>query len=97
MRIWRAVRSLSPLQGDLAAEPQVRRLLTGQKRVHFSVRKVSRDLRKRFPETADELCFEVRGTIRDVDRLKELYDLFAVALDELCRMGSAYQRTPRAS
>jgi hypothetical protein len=79
----------------LFANARIRRLLASQQNVHFSVRKVSKDLRPRFPDTADELCFEVRGTIKDLDRLKQLYDLFAVTLDELCRLGSAYQRAPR--
>jgi hypothetical protein len=36
----------------------------------------------------------VVGLIKDVDRLKHLYDLFAETLDELCRIGSAYQSDP---
>jgi len=29
-----------------------------------------------------------------VDRLKQLFDLFAETLDELCRLGSAYEKNP---
>jgi hypothetical protein len=33
----------------------------------------------------------VTGVIKDLDRLKALYELFAETLDGLCRMGSAYE------
>jgi hypothetical protein len=29
--------------------------------------------------------------IKDVERLKQLYELFAGILDELCRIGAAYE------
>lgn len=38
--------------------------------------------------------FLVTGVIKDVERLKRLFELFAETLDELCRMGSAYQHAP---
>jgi hypothetical protein len=40
-----------------------------------------------FPSNVDELYFQVTGVIKDVGRLKQLFDLFAETLDELCRMG----------
>lgn len=49
-----------------------------------------------FPNGVDELYFEVVGVIKDVERLKELFDLFSETLDELCRMGSAYENSPGA-
>ena len=36
--------------------------------------------------------FQVMGVIKDVDRLKSLFDLFAAVLDQLCRIGSAYKQ-----
>jgi hypothetical protein len=32
--------------------------------------------------------------IKDLERLKQLYELFAETLGELCRMGSAYESDP---
>jgi hypothetical protein len=62
------------------------------------------DLRARFdgsrkrepgsPADVDELCFHVPGVIEDIQRLKRLFDLFAVTLDQLCRVGSAYETAP---
>ena len=34
------------------------------------------------------------GVIKDVERLKTLFDLFAAVLDQLCQLGSAYKRDP---
>jgi hypothetical protein len=50
--------------------------------------------RSRFPDGVDELYFQVVGVIKDVERLKLLYELFSETLDELCRMGSASQQAP---
>ena len=48
----------------------------------------------KFPEDVDELHFQVVGVIKDVERLKALFDLFAAVLDQLCRIGSAYKQEP---
>jgi hypothetical protein len=34
------------------------------------------------------------GVIRDIERLKRLFELFAEVLDELCRIGSASANDP---
>lgn len=49
---------------------------------------------KHFPEGVDELYFTVTGVIKDVDRLKELYEIFAEVLRELCELGSASSEEP---
>ena len=45
----------------------------------------------------DELYFAVPGVIKDPDRLKGLYELFAETLDRLCAIGSAYERDPHVT
>jgi hypothetical protein len=47
-----------------------------------------------FPEDVDELSFQDVGVIKDVERLKALFDLFAAGLDQLCQIGSAYKQEP---
>jgi len=47
-----------------------------------------------FPPNVDELRFHVRHVIKDIDRLKLLFELFTETLDQLCRMGSAYEDAP---
>ena len=34
------------------------------------------------------------GVIKDVERLKHLFELFGLVLDQLCEIGSAYGRNP---
>jgi hypothetical protein len=48
-----------------------------------------------FPDGMNELYYQVTGTIKDVNRLKSLYDLFAETLNHLCHIGSAYENDPR--
>jgi len=36
----------------------------------------------------------VVGVVKDVARLKQLFELFAETLDQLCRIGSAYEKSP---
>ena len=47
-----------------------------------------------FPQGVDELQFIVVGTIKDVERLKLRFELFSETLDQLCRIGSAYEQAP---
>ena len=79
---------------QLFANDKLRGLIAGQKEVHFSVQDDEGWFGPSFPEGADELRFLVPGVIKDVERLTQLYELFAETLDELCRIGSAYQSDP---
>jgi hypothetical protein len=73
---------------------ELRRLLMAQPKVRFEVRDDEGWFGARFPDGVDELRFFVPGVIKDIDRLKQLYDLFAETLHQLCKMGSAYERDP---
>jgi hypothetical protein len=79
---------------QLFANPRIRELISGQKEISFSVKDDEGWFGPTFPEGVDELAFLVVGVIKDVERLKHLYELFAETLDELCRIGSAYQSAP---
>ena len=76
---------------QLFSNARIRELLSLQPEIHFTVKDDEGWFGTTFPEGVDELYFQVSGVIKDVDRLKLLYDLFAETLDELCRMGSAYE------
>jgi hypothetical protein len=78
----------------LFANQKIRELISAQPNIYFSVKDDDGVWRKSFPEGVDELYFQVAGVIKDVERLKLLYELFAETLDELCRMGSAYKQIP---
>lgn len=79
----------------LFSNENIRRLISAQPNIYFSVKDDEARLwGKNFPDGVDELYFKVIGVIKDIERLKLLYDLFSETLDELCRMGSAYQQSP---
>jgi hypothetical protein len=49
----------------------------------------------KFPQGVDELKFHTVGVIKDIERLQNLFDLFAATLNRLCRIGSAYEDDPK--
>jgi len=79
----------------LFANEKIRELITAQPDINFSVRDDDHKFwsGRNFPPGVDELHFQVTGVIKDVARLKLLFDLFSETLDELCRMGSAYEKS----
>lgn len=78
----------------LFADPVIRQLIEQQPKIHLTVKDNEGWLKKRFPDGVDELLFKVEGVIKDLDRLRALYDLFAGLLDRLCQIGSAYEEDP---
>ena len=80
----------------LFSNAKLRELISAQPDIHFCVKDDENRFRggQIFPPDVDELYFQVTGVIKDVERLKKLFDLFAETLDELCRMGSAYAKHP---
>lgn len=82
---------------ELFANPTIRDLIAKQPEIRFKVKDDEGWFGPAFPDGVDELCFAVPGVIKDVERLKLLYALFAETLDQLCRMGSAYKQPPNVS
>ena len=79
---------------SLLTNAKIRQLIQEQKDIHFEIKDDEGLFRKSFPEGVDMLYFQVVGVIKDKDRLKSLFDLFALVLDQLCRLGSAYETDP---
>jgi hypothetical protein len=80
--------------GKLFADAKLRALIQGQPKIRLEVKDSEGLFGPRFPEDVDELRFQVVGVIKDVERLKGLFNLFAAVLDRLCRIGSAYKQVP---
>ena len=83
----------------LFANARIRELIAAQPQIHFTVKEApgifTRDLFAEVPpENVNALEFLTIGVIKDKERLRLLFDLFAETLDELCRMGSAYKDAP---
>jgi hypothetical protein len=76
---------------DLFANARIRQMIQDQPEVRLEVKDSKGWSGPRFPDDVDELHFEVLGVMKDVERLKALFDLFAAVLDQLCRIGSAYK------
>ena len=78
----------------LFSKQKIRDLVAAQKDIHLAVKDDEGWFGTKFPEGVDELYFNVVGVIKDLDRLKLLYELFAETLQALCEMGSAYEDHP---
>ena len=79
----------------LFANARLRELISGQPAIRLEVKDDEGWFGARFPEGVDELRFTVVGVIRDVERLKKVFDLFAETLQQLCAIGSAYENDPQ--
>lgn len=73
---------------------KLRQLIAAQPQIHLTVKDNEGYWGVPFPADTDELCFHVCGVIKDVERLKLLFELFAEMLDQLCHIGSAYEDAP---
>ncbi|HEX3555870.1 MAG TPA: DUF3137 domain-containing protein [Thermoanaerobaculia bacterium] len=78
----------------LFANPEIRRLIQEQPQIRLELKDDEGYFCARFPEGVDELHFQVVGVIRDVERLKKLFDLFAEVLEEMHRLGFASDADP---
>jgi hypothetical protein len=79
---------------DLFANPQIRQKIKAQPNIRLDVKDSEGWFGPTFPEDVDELHFQVVGVIKDIERLKALFDLFAAVLNQLCQIGSAYKKEP---
>jgi len=76
------------------SDPGLRRLIAAQPQILLEVKDDEGWFGRQFPEGVDELSFQVVGVIRDIERLRQLFTLVAESLDQLCRIGSAYEQAP---
>jgi hypothetical protein len=78
----------------LLKDEAIRNLLKANPNVFFEVKDDEGYFGASFPEGVDELHLSAAGVIKDIDRLRGLYSLFALALNRLCHIGSAYEDDP---
>jgi len=83
-----------PKVRQLFGQARIRELIALQPHIEFAVKDDEGWFGPTFPEGVDELHFMALGPSKDLDQLKALFELFAAVLDELCRMGSAYETDP---
>lgn len=78
----------------LFSERHIRDLLMAQPAVHLTVKDDEGWFGADFPEGVDELYFSASGVIKEIARLRGLYELFGETLHKLCHIGSAYEDDP---
>ncbi|HKQ76238.1 MAG TPA: DUF3137 domain-containing protein [Blastocatellia bacterium] len=79
----------------LFANPSIRQLIEVQPEINLEIKDDEGWFGGHFPEGVDELHFQVVGVIKEVERLKLLYELYATILNYLCHIGSAYEDDPQ--
>lgn len=79
---------------QLFSNKSIRDLIQEQPKISLEIKDDEGFFSSHFPEGVDELYFQVAGVIKDIDILKELYELFAEVIKELCSMGSASAEDP---
>jgi hypothetical protein len=77
----------------LSHEP-LRAMITEQPNFHVQVKDDEGWFGAEFPKGVDELYFAIPGVIKDLDRLKSLFKIFALILHLLCHLDSAYENDP---
>ena len=77
------------------ADAELRHQLVLQPTLSFAVVDDEGWFGEKFPEGVDELRFQTVGVIKDLERLQQLFELFATTLNRLCHIGSAYEDDPK--
>ena len=73
----------------LCDSERLRALITAQPKLRLAIHDDDGWFGKKYPPTVDVLTFDVAEHIREVPRLKGIYDVFAEALDRLSEIGIA--------
>ena len=79
---------------ELLADPQLKDLMNRQPRISLEIKDDEGFFGTRFPEGVDQLVFQAVGVMKDVENVKEIFELFAVVLERLVRIDSAYEDDP---
>ena len=81
----------------LLADARIRKLCEQQPQIHFKVKDDEGWFGADFPEGVDELYFECSGVIKKTELLKSLFALFALTLERLVQIDSAYENDPQVT
>ena len=79
---------------QLLCNPRLRTLIDLQPRISLRVKDDEGWFKAKFPDGVDELHFVALGIIKDLDRLKDLFELFSETLYELVEMKVALPAPP---
>ena len=79
----------------LLADARIRKLCEQQPQIHFKIKDDEGRFGADFPEGVDELYFECMDVIKKTELLKSLFALFALTLERLVQIDSAYENDPQ--
>jgi hypothetical protein len=79
---------------ELFSDLKIRQMIQDQPTIRLEVKDSKGWFGSAIRDDVDELQFQVVGVVKDVERLKSMFDLFSAVLDQLCRIGSAYKQKP---
>ena len=76
----------------------IRQFIQSQKEIHLEIKDDEGGWpNPKFPTDVDELYFQASGIVKDVDRLKFVFNLMTEVLNQLVIIGSAYDRNPNVT
>lgn len=78
----------------LLSDAGLRDLILAQPRFDLKIKDDEGWFGANFPEDVDMLYFSVPGVIRDVEQLKQLFEIFSEMLNRLCTLGVAADYAP---
>ncbi len=81
---------------ELLANDRIREILSSEPALEFRIVDDEGWFGTKYPKDtdSDSLFVSTGGEIKDIQRLKKLFDLFAETLEEMCRIGVAYHQSP---
>ena len=82
---------------QLFTHERIMRLIAWQPAIHLWNIEDTSWITDEWGEGLNELSFQTVGIIEELDRLYDLYELFAEILNHLCHIGSAYEDDPLLS
>jgi hypothetical protein len=82
-----------PAVRSLYSNARLRDLVTAQPKIRLVIEDDDGWFGTKYPPGVDVLVFDIADKIREVERLKGLYDVFAETLDQLSEMGIAGRGT----
>lgn len=74
----------------LLGEPKIKQIIYEEPNICLKVKPDRGWFATGYPDGVEELYFETKGIIKELDRLMSLYELFAEVLNMLCHFDSAY-------
>jgi len=82
---------------ELFESEKIREFIQLQDKIHLEIKEDEGFCGSEIPEGVNLLYFKTIGVIKDTERLKRLYMLFAMVLNKLHIMGSAYEDVPNVT